>query len=167
MRSIYLNHRHCKFQAPVLAPQFKMCCRARIYFVNVTEVNVLCRPNGGRSCVCPVGYELQTDNATCVMPAAFLVYTQSPVMSTANSIMRISLDTSPANNHRINIANMTSAPISIDIDEVQSTFAWSLPYLDYSKGLDSNFYCSGCLFILWQIQIHVLEYQPYFCFLLL
>ncbi|VDO45628.1 unnamed protein product [Onchocerca flexuosa] len=69
-------------------------------------------PHGERSCVCPVGYELQIDRATCIMPAAFLIYTQSITVNSANSIMRISLEATPANNHRINIADMTSAPVN-------------------------------------------------------
>lgn len=77
-----------------------------------------CRPNGERSCICPVGYELQVDRATCIMPVAFLIYTQSITVNSANSIMRISLGATPTNNHRINIADMTSAPVSISIDQV-------------------------------------------------
>ncbi|KAL3982211.1 Low-density lipoprotein receptor repeat class B family protein [Acanthocheilonema viteae] len=82
-------------------------------------------PNGERGCVCPVGYELQADNTTCTMPAAFLIYTQSPVVNTANSIMRISLKATPANNHRINIADMTSAPVSVDINQNSQRIFWS------------------------------------------
>lgn len=54
------------------------------------------------------------------MPAAFLIYTQSPAVNTANNIMRISLEAAAANNHRINIADMTSAPVSVDINQVTS-----------------------------------------------
>ncbi|CAG9534171.1 unnamed protein product [Cercopithifilaria johnstoni] len=82
-------------------------------------------PNGKRGCICPVGYELQSDSTTCIMPAAFLIYTQSPAMSTANSIMRISLEAASANNHRINIADMTSAPVSIDINQNSRRIFWS------------------------------------------
>uniref|UniRef100_A0A158Q8K8 Low-density lipoprotein receptor-related protein 6 n=1 Tax=Elaeophora elaphi TaxID=1147741 RepID=A0A158Q8K8_9BILA len=82
-------------------------------------------PNGERGCVCPVGYELQSDNTTCIMPPAFLIYTQSPAVNTANSIMRISLEAAPANNHRINIADMTSAPVSVDINQNSQRIFWS------------------------------------------
>uniref|UniRef100_A0A915PQD1 EGF-like domain-containing protein n=1 Tax=Setaria digitata TaxID=48799 RepID=A0A915PQD1_9BILA len=82
-------------------------------------------PNGERGCVCPVGYELQADNTTCVMPTAFLIYTQSPSVNTASSIMRISLEAAPANNYRINIAGMTSAPVSIDVDRSSQKIFWS------------------------------------------
>ncbi|VDK89540.1 unnamed protein product, partial [Litomosoides sigmodontis] len=82
-------------------------------------------PNGDRGCVCPVGYELQADSTTCIMPAAFLIYTQSPSMNTANSIMRISLEPASANNHRINIADMTSAPVSVDINQNSQRIFWS------------------------------------------
>ncbi|KAK6110508.1 Coagulation Factor Xa inhibitory site family protein [Brugia pahangi] len=82
-------------------------------------------PNGKRGCVCPVGYELQADNTTCIFPTAFLIYTQSPAVNTANSIMRISLETAPANNHRINIADMTSAPVSVDINQNSQRIFWS------------------------------------------
>uniref|UniRef100_A0A8R1TUT8 EGF-like domain-containing protein n=1 Tax=Onchocerca volvulus TaxID=6282 RepID=A0A8R1TUT8_ONCVO len=83
-------------------------------------------PNGERSCICPVGYELQVDRATCIMPVAFLIYTQSITVNSANSIMRISLGATPTNNHRINIADMTSAPVSISIDQNSQRIFWSL-----------------------------------------
>ncbi|VDM11678.1 unnamed protein product [Wuchereria bancrofti] len=82
-------------------------------------------PSGKRGCVCPVGYELQADNTTCILPAAFLIYTQSPAVNTANNIMRISLETAPANNHLINIADMTSAPVSVDINQNSQRIFWS------------------------------------------
>uniref|UniRef100_A0A915A586 Low-density lipoprotein receptor repeat class B n=1 Tax=Parascaris univalens TaxID=6257 RepID=A0A915A586_PARUN len=78
-------------------------------------------PNGSRGCMCPVGYELRADNATCVMPTAFIVYTAS---TSSRGIMRISLEKSPTNNHRINIANMTSTPASFDIDQSRQRLFW-------------------------------------------
>ncbi|VDN01921.1 unnamed protein product [Thelazia callipaeda] len=83
------------------------------------------QPNGDKICVCPVDYELQADNVTCIMPAAFLVYVQSPSANSANSIMRISLETKSANNHRVNIDDMTTAPVSIDIDQNSHRIFWS------------------------------------------
>ncbi|EFO25858.2 low-density lipoprotein receptor repeat class B containing protein [Loa loa] len=82
-------------------------------------------PNGERGCVCPVGYELQADSTTCIMPTAFLIYTQSPAVNTANSIMRISLEAASANNRRINIADMTSVPVSVDINQNSQRIFWS------------------------------------------
>uniref|UniRef100_A0A0M3HPM8 Low-density lipoprotein receptor-related protein 6 n=1 Tax=Ascaris lumbricoides TaxID=6252 RepID=A0A0M3HPM8_ASCLU len=78
-------------------------------------------PNGSRGCMCPVGYELRADNATCVMPTAFIVYTAS---TPSRGIMRISLEKSPTNNHRINVANMTSTPASFDIDQSRQRLFW-------------------------------------------
>ncbi|VDM47866.1 unnamed protein product [Toxocara canis] len=77
--------------------------------------------NGKRGCMCPVGYELRADNATCVMPTAFIVYLASPP---ARGIMRISLEKAPTNNHRISIANMTTTPTSFDIDQSSQRLFW-------------------------------------------
>lgn len=74
-----------------------------------------------RRCLCPIGYELKVDNATCILPEAFLMFTQNRV----KDISRISLHRNPTNMDRLNMQQVDAPPQVMDLDQESQRVYWS------------------------------------------
>ena len=74
------------------------------------------RPKNNYTCGCPIGYELTKDEKNCVIPQAFLLYTQK------EDIRRISLQTT--HNVPIPVTGIKEAN-SIDFDSQENRLYWS------------------------------------------
>ena len=71
----------------------------------------------GQICACPMNYELQSDNVTCLIPEAFLLFTRR------DDIRRISLEVN-RNEVVIPLANVREA-MALDFDVNDNKIYWT------------------------------------------
>jgi len=89
----------------------------------------------GALCACPNGYELTQDDLTCVVPEAFILYTQD------DHIKRISLDSRNRNNFVIPVKDVQE-PNALDFDKTDGRIYWS----DLRKKTISRSFLNGSNF---------------------